>query len=55
MKVELQPLRLPDPVDRITKDRLHELQDTESGLALGANPEAQVLSKLGMEDGGAGS
>ena len=48
---ELQWFRLADAVEWVFHHRFHEFQDSKSCLTISFDPELQILSKLGMEDG----
>jgi len=50
-EVELQRFRLSDAAGRIAERALDEIEDTQSDLAIGAHPVAEVVEELGLEDG----
>src|SRR5438105_9499691 len=51
----LQWLRTPDAPKRIVHDSLDEVEGTQRHATVCFDPVAEILAKLGMEDGFAGS
>jgi hypothetical protein len=43
-------LGLPDPDERITDDRLDQLQQAQCGAPIGLNPMTQIIAELGLEN-----
>ena len=45
-----QRLRLPDSDERITKDRLHEIEQSQSEFAIVGNEIGEILNESRVED-----